>query len=213
MPEVKYETVLNLPPDKIWDFVKDMNNWAPFVTGYQKHEEHDERHSVWTLKGDVGMLSRQVDLDVHITEWLPEQKVEFTLKGLNENVEGGGTFAMSSFRTEAQGQDADADAGVPEPVPETKKPRRSLWKRFWSWFFRRSHRKKFGVTDRVAPKLEDLRPNASRLSFRLEMTAGGPMGPMVNALLEPALEPAAEELGQKVAQHLEELHGVSAAAA
>jgi carbon monoxide dehydrogenase subunit G len=37
MPEVEYTTVVNLPPETVWDFVKDMNNWAPFLTGYQKH--------------------------------------------------------------------------------------------------------------------------------------------------------------------------------
>ena len=37
-------------------FVSDMNNWAPFLTGYQKHEIIDDTDSIWTLKGEVGML-------------------------------------------------------------------------------------------------------------------------------------------------------------
>ena len=40
MPEVEYTTTVNLPPSEIWEFVKDMNNWAPFLTGYQQHEIH-----------------------------------------------------------------------------------------------------------------------------------------------------------------------------
>ena len=33
---------------------------------------------------------------------------------------------------------------------------------------------------------------------------GGPMGPMVNAMLGPALLPAAEDLANKIAAHLEQ---------
>jgi carbon monoxide dehydrogenase subunit G len=53
MPEVAYTTTMSLPVETVWDFVKDMNNWAPFLTGYQRHEMLNETDSVWTLKGDV----------------------------------------------------------------------------------------------------------------------------------------------------------------
>ena len=46
MPEVEYTTTVNLPSELIWDFVKDMNNWAPFLTGYQKHEILSETDSI-----------------------------------------------------------------------------------------------------------------------------------------------------------------------
>ncbi len=35
------------------------------------------------------------------------------------------------------------------------------------------------------------------------MDAGGPAGPLVNAMLGPALEPAVEDLAKKIAAHLE----------
>ena len=54
MPEVEYSTKMALSRALVWDFVKDMNNWAPMLTGYQKHEILDEKDSIWTLKGDVG---------------------------------------------------------------------------------------------------------------------------------------------------------------
>src|SRR5205807_1342508 len=90
MPEVTHTTHVAAPVDRVWDFVRDMNNWAPLLTGYQSHEVKDERRSVWTLRGDVGILSRTVQLDVYITEWAGPDRVSFTLKGLNEVVEGGG---------------------------------------------------------------------------------------------------------------------------
>src|SRR5689334_22355328 len=94
MPEVEYSTTVRLPPTEVWDFVKDMNNWAPFLTGYQKHEIVNDTDSVWTLKGDVGMLARVVQLNAHITEWSGPEKVSFTLKGLNEDVDGGGSMVL-----------------------------------------------------------------------------------------------------------------------
>ena len=43
------------------------------------------------------------------------------------------------------------------------------------------------------------------LTFTLRMDAGGPTGPLVNAMLAPALEPAVEDLANKIAAHLEAL--------
>ena len=97
MPEVEYVTTLPLGREPVWEFVKDMNNWAPFLTGYQKHQIIDETDSIWTLKGDVGILSRVVEFRAHITEWSGPERVSFTLTGLNEAVEGGGTLRMDAI--------------------------------------------------------------------------------------------------------------------
>src|SRR5919197_5838368 len=102
MPEVTYSTSMSLAPDEIWQFVKDMNNWAPFLTGYQSHEIIDETDSIWTLKGDVGLLSRVVKLRAHVTEWNGPARVAFTLIGLNEIVEGAGSLSMERWQGEAE---------------------------------------------------------------------------------------------------------------
>src|SRR5688500_14980954 len=127
MPEVEYSTTMSLSRPVIWDFVKDMNNWAPFLTGYQTHEIIDETDSIWTLKGDVGILSRQVKLKAHITAWIDEERVEFTLTGLNEKVDGGGVLVMS-----------DVEGSAPPP-PAPKK--RWFGRRLVDWFFRRMFRR------------------------------------------------------------------------
>ena len=49
----------------------------------------------------------------------------------------------------------------------------------------------------------------SQQTFTLRMDAGGPTGPLVNAMLAPALLPAAEDLANKIAAHLEKVHGIS----
>jgi carbon monoxide dehydrogenase subunit G len=196
MPEVEYSTVVNLPPEKVWDFVKDMNNWAPFLTGYQKHEIVSDTDSIWTLKGDVGVLARTVELKAHITEWNGPERVSFTLAGINELVDGGGTLLMGPYTPTPS-----------EALPIAK--HRSFWGRLLDkivrFFFRR--------IQGAAPVREVRAPltangSASRLQFVLRMEAGGPTGPLVNAMLGPALLPAAEDLANKIAAHLEKTHAV-----
>lgn len=207
MPEVTHSTVLNLAPETIWDFVSDMNNWAPFMTGYQKHEVIDDRQSIWTLKGDVGILSRSVELRVQIVEWSGPERVRFTLEGLNEAVEGDGTFEMSPYAAEPNEGPANAPSEdtTPPPAPSPRRP--GPFKRLLFWIFARLFRKMHGTVDRQQLAAEEIRAGASRLSFRIRMDAGGPMGPVVNAMLEPAMLPAAQELGEKIAKHLESVHG------
>jgi carbon monoxide dehydrogenase subunit G len=189
MPEVEYATTMSLPRPLIWEFVKDMNNWAPFLTGYQRHEILDQTDSVWTLKGDVGILSRVVKLRAHITEWVDQERVAFTLTGLNEKVDGGGVLLMD-----------DVNADGPPPTPR----RRWFGRRLLDWFFREMFHRMHGE----GPKRLAAPASAAqtRLTFTLRMDAGGPTGPLVNAMLGPALMPAAEDLANKIAAHLERTH-------
>ncbi len=195
MPEVEYKTTMKIAPEQVWEFVRDMNNWAPFLTGYQRHEIENETDSIWTLKGDVGVLSRTVRLKAHVTEWNGPERVSFTLVGIDEVVEGGGTLTIAKPQV--------APAGEPEPAP----PKRGLWRRFVDGFFRFLYRLFNGRgVKRLAPSQAEA---ASQLIFKLRMDAGGPSGPLVNAMLAPALQPAAEDLANKIAAHLERLHGLA----
>src|SRR5712691_4566970 len=113
MPEVEYVTTMRIQPEVVWEFVRDMNNWAPFLTGYKHHEIESETDSIWTLKGDVGVLSRTVRLKAHVTEWNGPERVAFTLTGLDELVEGGGMLTIAR------------PAVAPAPPPA----RKGLWRR------------------------------------------------------------------------------------
>ena len=203
MPEVEYATTLPLSRALIWDFVKDMNNWAPFLAGYQKHEILDETDSVWTLKGDVGILSRMVNLRAHITEWVDNERVAFTLTGLNEKVDGGGVLVMEDVQPDA--------GGAPAPAAPARRP----WfgRRFLDWLFRAMFRRMHGEAPKRLAAPATAGAVQSRLTFTLQMEAGGPTGPLVNAMLGPALLPAAEDLANKIAAHLERVHLGSEAAA
>lgn len=203
MPEVEYTTQMALPTTLVWEFVKDMNNWAPMLTGYQRHEILDETDSVWTLKGDVGILSRVVKLQAHVTEWVDRERVVFTLTGLNEKVDGGGVLLMEDVTPAA----AAAAAAAPPAAPKPR--RRWFGRRFLDWFARRMFKRMHGDgPKRLAPAAGSAAaagPQA-RLTFTLRMDAGGPTGPLVNAMLGPALLPAAEDLANKIAAHLERAH-------
>ncbi len=200
MPEVAFTTEMRLPLSLVWAFVSDMNNWAPFLTGYQGHEIIDATDSLWTLKGEVGILSRRVELRAHVTEWAPPERVSFTLTGVNEAVDGGGTVVLRRATA--------SEAGAMSVPP----PSGSMLHRFLAaiarWLFRLTHRSE------RSPALPASRPagEAIALEFTLRMDAGGPAGPLVNAMLGPALEPAVEDLAKKIAAHLENAHASNAQA-
>lgn len=202
MPEAIHTLRVALPPEAVWDFVKDMNRWAPMLTGYQKHTILSDTKSLWTLKGDVGILSRTVELEVNITEWAGPDRVRFTLTGLNEAVSGEGQFEIRAIAA------AESAAAAAAPVAAAK-PELSWWQKlvekFARWFLGRQ-----GGGQPALPSAPRAAVSAgSELAFTLMMEAGGPTAPLVNAMLEPALIPATEDLAQKIVSHLEKQHGLA----
>jgi carbon monoxide dehydrogenase subunit G len=189
VPEAEYSTTAQLPVPVIWDFVREMDNWAPFLRGYQSHEKQSDDDSVWVLKGDVGMVTRTVKFQVHVDEWGEPSLVRFTLKGLNEPMEGGGEFRLAPF------EDASAVAAEPKKL--------GWFARFVRWLYRLFA----GKTERAATA--DAAPGAgvSQLRFQLRIQPGGPMGPMVEALMKPLMLPVAEELADRIMAELEQRHG------
>jgi len=109
MPEVSYTAVMEIPRPTVWDFVRDMNNWAPLAKGYQTHEILNDRESIWTIKGEVGPISRTTKFHITITEWVEGERVAFTLEGLNEPITGEGAILISDSDGEA-GTDIRGDA-------------------------------------------------------------------------------------------------------
>ncbi len=98
MPDVTYPVTILAPLARTWDFVSDMRNWAELMPGYQAMDTIDDANSTWKIKGDVGILSKLVTLDVHIAEWVTREHVDFTYKCREEPLE-----AQGSLRAEADG--------------------------------------------------------------------------------------------------------------
>jgi carbon monoxide dehydrogenase subunit G len=195
LAEVEYSTTARLPIETVWEFVQEMDNWATFVAGYQSHEKQSDRDSVWVLKGDVGVLARVVKFAVHVEEWNGPSRVTFTLRGVNEPMQGSGTFVLD--RSE------DAGAALTPATPRSG-PLGRLLEAIARFFYRLRH----GRPERAngGPAAPD--GATSRLTFRLRIDPGGPMAPMVNALMKPLMLPAAEDLANRILATLERRHGL-----
>ncbi len=191
MAEAEYTTTAKLPVDTIWEFVKEMDNWARFVRGYQSHEKESETDSVWTLKGDLGAMARTLKFRVHITEWAGPERVTFELVGLNEAMQGGGEFVMGAWQ----------EGAAAEPAPTAKKNPILRFFEAIVRFFLGSFGS--GAPQRAASAGAGPGEGMARLSFRLRIDPSGPMAPMVNALIKPVLLPAAEDLANQIMAHLE----------
>ena len=193
MAEAEYSTTTRIPAEAIWRFVEDMDNWARFVTGYQRHEKQSDTDSTWTLKGDLGVLARTLIFQVHITEWDGPSRVAFQLFGVNEPMTGEGVFTIES-------------APQPDARPAAPPPRRGplAWlEAFWRWLLRRAG----GPIERAPAAAQGAA--AARLGLRLRLDPGGPMAPMVNTLIKPLMLPAAEDLANRILAHLEGSEGAT----
>ena len=65
------------------------------VKGYQDHEVINDRESVWRMKAQFGSFSRTSKFHTTITEWVPNERVAFEMKGINEPVTGSGVVKLS----------------------------------------------------------------------------------------------------------------------
>ena len=110
MAETEYSTTTKLPVETVWAFVSEMDLWAPMLTGYQGHEKQSQTDSLWTLKGDLGILQRTVQFRVHVTDWSGPERVAFELEGVNEALEGEGEFRLAAA-------DSPPDVAAPQPGP------------------------------------------------------------------------------------------------
>jgi carbon monoxide dehydrogenase subunit G len=96
MPSGMHQVEVHLPIEEVWNFVKDMDNWAPLVPGYIDHKKLSERQSTWEFKSDVGIMKKKVSLFIDIKEWMEPTRVTFDLTGINEKFTGSGYFKAES---------------------------------------------------------------------------------------------------------------------
>jgi carbon monoxide dehydrogenase subunit G len=194
MIEAEYAIEVPVPVEGVWSYVEDMENWAPYLIGFQRLNKIDERRSIWTLKGDVGILTREVDIQADITVWEPPRRAEFTITGVTERINGQGTFELTTV-----------SAGDP-PAPVTKDgPLRRARFAVARWLLRLVNRR--AVQAAPAPQRPagsaSVHGRQSRLEFRLQVAPAGPMAPMIELLMRPMVEPAAQDFLRNVRQDLE----------
>ncbi|RYJ03227.1 MAG: SRPBCC family protein [Actinomycetales bacterium] len=183
------------PVDELWSYLASFSSWAPHVVGFQSLREVDDKTTVWTLRGDVGILSREVEIEVTVSAWDEGRSAAFTLTGLTERLDGTGSFEVRPAEEEA-----------PAPTVAAAPPKLGWWARFRRRMARRMIRRARGTTPAPVAAPADTAETAgpaSYLTFRLEVAPGGPMAPMVEMLMEPLLVPAAEDLSLQIKQALE----------
>lgn len=100
MPNGIYTTELPASQQSVWDFVQDMNNWAPLVPGYQEHKQLSDNQFTWSFKADLGFIKRDVQLQIDFKEWQEPTKVTFDLIGLTDNFTGEGYFQTEPINEE-----------------------------------------------------------------------------------------------------------------
>jgi carbon monoxide dehydrogenase subunit G len=119
MPSGTHHEEINVPIIRVWNFVSDMNNWAPLVPGYINHEILNDRQSYWEFYGDIGVIRRKIKLEVTITNWEEPSKATFDLKGKNEKFNGSGYFegvALDEENTQITGNLDITASGLKAPV-------------------------------------------------------------------------------------------------
>jgi carbon monoxide dehydrogenase subunit G len=79
MPTVTHTVAVEAPLATTWKFVKEPRNWAELMPGYEGMEELSESDSEWKIRGDVGILTKLVTMQVHVTEWVEMSHVNFTV--------------------------------------------------------------------------------------------------------------------------------------
>lgn len=96
MSKVHRQLVVDREIHGVWDYVKDMGNWASQMPGYVSHETANADDSVWTLHVNFGPFARPVVVDVHVTRWLAPTEVHFEVKGRSDPFVGGGSFVATA---------------------------------------------------------------------------------------------------------------------
>ncbi|MED3551276.1 CoxG family protein [Cytobacillus praedii] len=97
MTSFSHQLEINVPIHFVWEFVSNIDHWAPLVPGYIDHHILSEKESTWSFKSDIGILKKKIELKVVITSWQEPSKVTFNLTGLNEKFSGHGYFTVKAI--------------------------------------------------------------------------------------------------------------------
>jgi carbon monoxide dehydrogenase subunit G len=81
---------------QVWEFVQRIGNWATLVPFYMSHEELGSDESVWRLNVQMGPFSRPVLVHVHVSQWLPGEGADFTIKAPYEPFHGEGAIRLEA---------------------------------------------------------------------------------------------------------------------
>jgi hypothetical protein len=195
MPEVRCSRMVPADVARTWDFVKEIDNWAKLIPGYQHHEKLDDRRSRWTVRGEVGVLARTVDLEVAITEWVEETRVGFEITGISEMASGEGSFHLLGVGARI-GDGAPSEGGTDAAAEDPAST---------SWLARLLRRIRRALSRRPADTgpAQVVGDGHTGFEFELGIRAGGMVGPVVNVMLESLIQKVGEEFADEIVAAIE----------
>jgi carbon monoxide dehydrogenase subunit G len=96
MIEAEHGLSINAQIETVWDYVKDIQNWATLFPGCSACDVLNDNDSRWTLKVGAGGMVKTVNVLVHVDKWAGPEAVDFSFKLEKEPVTGSGSFRSSA---------------------------------------------------------------------------------------------------------------------
>lgn len=130
MANFVHTEIVNIEGSKLWAFIVDKERWATLIPGYLHHELKSTEEMIWVFKGDFGFVEKAVKVELKVTKSIENERLEFDLEGLSDNINGSGYFEMkekSATQYELTGslnlKAGGFLAGMINPVLETYVPK------------------------------------------------------------------------------------------
>ncbi len=95
MIEAQHSIQIDSGIDQVWDYVRDIRQWANLFPGCQECEVIDDHQSRWTIKVGAGGLVKTVTVLVTVEQWDGPERVNFTYKLASEPVVGSGAYVAT----------------------------------------------------------------------------------------------------------------------
>ncbi|AWE08392.1 SRPBCC family protein [Lysinibacillus sp. 2017] len=92
MAQASHSVQIPVSQDKVWSFVSKIEKWATLVPAYKEHKDIDAQTSIWTFEGSFKGLTKKVEIEIKIVEMNEPTNIKFEIKGLSDNIKGGGEF-------------------------------------------------------------------------------------------------------------------------
>ena len=92
MIQTEHVEIIDAGIDTIWDYVKDIGNWANIFPGCNRFELIDESNSRWVIKVGTGGMVKVVTVLVNVSQWDGPGRVDFDFQLEAEPVSGNGSY-------------------------------------------------------------------------------------------------------------------------
>jgi carbon monoxide dehydrogenase subunit G len=103
MIEAQHSILIKAGIGEVWNYVQDMQRWAPLFPGCRECVVRTRDESEWTIKVGAGGLVKTVIVQVQVQRWGEPETVDFSYALKSEPVKGKGRYqAMSKGPSETE---------------------------------------------------------------------------------------------------------------